>query len=102
VKVTPGETVKVSCTYVPKHAQELPALQKLPPHSVAWGDGSSDEMCLGLMWEVPTTSHAKVDWAQPTGGLTLGKGNPDKGILAWEHPAGPASAAATVASITDG
>ena len=61
VKVTPGETVKLTCTYDPKLAQELPALRKLPPHYVTWGDGSSDEMCLGLMWEVPNTSHANVD-----------------------------------------
>ena len=61
VKVTPGETVKLTCTYDPKLAQELPTLRKLPPHYVTWGDGSSDEMCLGLMWEVPNTSHANVD-----------------------------------------
>jgi len=86
VKVTPGETVKVSCTYDPKLAQELPALRKLPPHYVTWGDGSSDEMCLGLMWQVPISSHPTVDWAHPTGGLTLGIGNPGKGAPAWEHP----------------
>ena len=27
----------------------LPALSKLPPRCVVWGDGSSDEMCLGLL-----------------------------------------------------
>jgi hypothetical protein len=101
VKVTPGETVKVSCTYDPKLAQELPALRKLPPHYITWGDGSSDEMCLGLMWEVPTGSHANVDWAHPTGGLSLGMGSPGKETPAWEHPAGPVSAA-TVASMTGG
>ena len=30
-------------------AQELPLLRKVPPHFVTWGDGSSDEMCLGIM-----------------------------------------------------
>ena len=43
VKVTPSETEKLSCTYDPKLAQELPALRKLPLHYVTWGDGSSDE-----------------------------------------------------------
>jgi hypothetical protein len=27
----------------------LQALSKLPPCCVVWGDGSSDEMCLGLL-----------------------------------------------------
>ena len=34
VKVTPGESVKVTCTYDPRLAQELPALRKLPPHYI--------------------------------------------------------------------
>ena len=72
VAVTPGESVQVSCTYNPQLDQQLPALRKLPPHFVTWGDGSSDEMCLGLMWEVPTNAHASVDWAHPTGGLHIG------------------------------
>jgi hypothetical protein len=50
VAVSPGDTVQVTCTYDPTLAQELPALRKVPPHFVTWGDGSSDEMCLGLMW----------------------------------------------------
>ncbi len=76
VKVVPGESVEVSCTYNPRLAQELPALRKLPPHYITWGDGSSDEMCLGLMWEVPTNAKAAVDWAHPAGGLSLGGGHP--------------------------
>jgi hypothetical protein len=101
VKVTPGETVKVSCTYDPKLAQELPALRKLPPHYITWGDGSSDEMCLGLMWEVPASSHATVDWAHPTGGLNLGVSHPGKGVPAWEHPTA-APPTATVTAATNG
>jgi Copper type II ascorbate-dependent monooxygenase, C-terminal domain len=50
IRVTAGDTVQVTCTYDPSLGQELPALRKLPPHFVTWGDGSSDEMCLGLMW----------------------------------------------------
>ena len=30
-------------------AQLLPQLSKLPPRYVVWGDGTSDEMCLGLL-----------------------------------------------------
>jgi hypothetical protein len=63
VKVVPGDTVQFTCTYDPTLAQELPALRKAPPHFVTWGDGSSDEMCLGLMQTVPLNPHATVDWA---------------------------------------
>jgi hypothetical protein len=82
VKVSPGETVQVSCTYNPKLQQELPALRKLPPHFTTWGDGSSDEMCLGLIWEVPLSAKATVDWAHPTGGITLGYGHHHHGTMA--------------------
>ena len=50
VAVTAGDTVQVQCTYNPALAQEQPLLRKVAPHFVTWGDGSSDEMCLGLMW----------------------------------------------------
>jgi hypothetical protein len=73
IKVTPGDRLQVSCTYNPKLAQQLPALRRLPPHFVTWGDGTSDEMCLGLAVEVPLDPHATVDWTHPTGGIQLGK-----------------------------
>lgn len=50
VHVTAGEPLQVTCTYDPTLAQELPILRKSPSHFVTWGDGSSDEMCLGLSW----------------------------------------------------
>jgi len=50
VHVTSGEPVEVTCTYDPILAQELPILRKAPPHFVTWGDGSTDEMCIGLAW----------------------------------------------------
>jgi hypothetical protein len=43
----PGDKVQVTCTYDPTLRQVLPSLRKLPPRFVTWGDGSSDEMCLG-------------------------------------------------------
>ncbi|MEI7860607.1 MAG: hypothetical protein WCI26_12355, partial [Acidimicrobiales bacterium] len=70
--VAPGDTLKVSCTYNPALAQELPQLRKLAPHFVTWGDGTSDEMCLGLVWEVPLKANATVDWKHPTGGIQIG------------------------------
>jgi len=50
VRVTAGERIQVNCTYDPALAQQLPILRKSPPHFVTWGDGSSDEMCIGLVW----------------------------------------------------
>jgi len=59
VAVSPGDQVQVQCTYDPTLAQQLPLLRKAPAHFVTWGDGSTDEMCLGLMWtagSVPNSS----------------------------------------------
>jgi hypothetical protein len=50
IHVNAGEPVEVTCTYDPTLAQELPILRKAPPHFVTWGDGSTDEMCIGLAW----------------------------------------------------
>ena len=58
VKVMPGDKIQVTCTYDPTLAQELPTLRKLPPHFVTWGDGSSDEMCLGLTETAVTLPNA--------------------------------------------
>jgi hypothetical protein len=62
VPVRAGEPVQVSCTYNPTLAQELPALRKAPAHFVTWGDGSTDEMCIGLAWtsKVLPNRHASV------------------------------------------
>ncbi len=40
----------MTCTYDQTLAQELPILRKASPHFVTWGDGSTDEMCIGLAW----------------------------------------------------
>jgi hypothetical protein len=50
ISVTAGEPVQVTCTYNPKLGQELPLLRRVPPHFVTWGDGSTDEMCIGIAW----------------------------------------------------
>jgi len=49
VDVNPGDTVRVTCTHDATLRQKLPELNKLPPRYVVWGDGTSDEMCLGLL-----------------------------------------------------
>jgi hypothetical protein len=57
VMTHPGDTLEVSCTYDPTLRQELPQLRKLPARYVVWGDGSSDEMCLGLVQTVKGVYH---------------------------------------------
>ena len=52
VSLAPGDTIRVTCTYDPTLRQKLPALRRLPARYVTWGDGSSDEMCLGLVQSV--------------------------------------------------
>ena len=52
VKITPGEKIKVQCTYDPKVHDINPQLRQSPRRFVTWGDGSSDEMCLGLVYTV--------------------------------------------------
>jgi len=49
VKVHPGDSIQVSCTYDPMLHELLPQLRRLPPRFVTWGDGSSDEMCLAII-----------------------------------------------------
>jgi len=62
VPVTAGEPVQITCTYDPALAQELPVLRKVAPHFVTWGDGSTDEMCVGVGWTSATlpNSHASL------------------------------------------
>jgi hypothetical protein len=59
VMTHPGDTVQVTCTYDPTLRQELPQLRKLPPRFVTWGDGSSDEMCLGSVQTISATGPAE-------------------------------------------
>ena len=49
VKVSTGDTIRVECTFDPTLRQKLPALKNLPPRYITWGEGSSDEMCLGVI-----------------------------------------------------
>jgi hypothetical protein len=55
----PGDSIAVTCTYDPTLRQELPQLRKLPPRFVTWGDGSSDEMCLGSVQTISATGPAQ-------------------------------------------
>jgi hypothetical protein len=53
VKIAKGDTVRVTCTHDATLRKQLPQLQKLPPRYVVWGEGTSDEMCLGILVVAP-------------------------------------------------
>ncbi len=44
-----GDRLRVTCTHDPGLRRLLPELRGLPPRYVVWGDGTSDEMCLGIV-----------------------------------------------------
>ncbi|WP_328467992.1 monooxygenase [Actinoplanes sp. NBC_00393] len=49
IKVTGGDVVRVTCTHDATLRAKLPQLKSLPSRYVVWGEGTSDEMCLGIM-----------------------------------------------------
>jgi hypothetical protein len=49
VTIKEGDTLRVTCTHDAGLRQRLPQLKTLPARYVVWGDGTSDEMCLGLL-----------------------------------------------------
>jgi hypothetical protein len=52
--VKPGDVLRVTCTHDAALRKLVPQLQTVPPRYVVWGDGTSDEMCLGLVAWSPT------------------------------------------------
>ena len=56
VEIGPGDTLRVTCTHDAGLRKQLPQLRKLPPRYVVWGDGTSDEMCTGIMTVAPRKS----------------------------------------------
>jgi hypothetical protein len=49
VPVKAGDTIRVECTFDPTLRQKIPQLKTLAPRYITWGEGSSDEMCLGVI-----------------------------------------------------
>ncbi|GAA3208250.1 monooxygenase [Dactylosporangium siamense] len=49
VALRPGDTLRVTCTHDAALRAVLPQLRGTAPRYVVWGDGTSDEMCLGLV-----------------------------------------------------
>ncbi|MFD1056733.1 hypothetical protein [Terrabacter terrigena] len=48
-KIKPGDSIRVSCTHDQSWRDKLPDLQGQPERYVVWGEGTTDEMCLGLL-----------------------------------------------------
>jgi hypothetical protein len=48
VTLKKGDILRVTCTHDAGLRAQLPQLRKLRPRYVVWGEGTSDEMCLGL------------------------------------------------------
>jgi hypothetical protein len=49
VQLQEGDTVRVRCTHDPSLRSLLPALAGTDPRYVLWGEGTTDEMCLGVL-----------------------------------------------------
>jgi hypothetical protein len=47
--VTPGDRLQVTCTHDPAWRDRLPELRGIPERYVVWGEGTTDEMCLGIL-----------------------------------------------------
>jgi len=49
VKVTPGDTLTVTCRHDQSVRDHLPAFEGTRDRYVVWGEGTTDEMCLGIV-----------------------------------------------------
>ena len=49
VRLQPWDTVRVTCRHVQRLRDRLPAFEGQPDRYVVWGEGTTDEMCLGML-----------------------------------------------------
>lgn len=49
VRVEPMDTIKVTCRHAQDLRDRLPSFNGQPDKYVVWGDGTTDEMCLGIL-----------------------------------------------------
>jgi len=47
--VKPGDKLRVTCTHDVGLRRRLPELRDQPPRYVVWGEGTADEMCVGIV-----------------------------------------------------
>jgi hypothetical protein len=53
VDLEPGDTLTVTCTHDAQLRRQLPALAGSEPRYITWGEGTTDEMCLGILSAAP-------------------------------------------------
>ncbi|MEV6305747.1 monooxygenase [Actinoplanes sp. NPDC051861] len=56
ISIGKGDNIRVTCTHDATLRQKLPQLKQLPSRYVVWGEGTSDEMCLGILVMAPATT----------------------------------------------
>ena len=44
-----GDVVRVTCRHVQWLRDRLPSFEGIPDKYVVWGEGTTDEMCLGIL-----------------------------------------------------
>ena len=49
VELDYGDVVRVTCKHVQWLRDRLPAFEGIPDKYVVWGEGTTDEMCLGIL-----------------------------------------------------
>lgn len=49
VRAAAGDVLRVSCTFDPSRRRSLPSPQARTPRYTVWGEGTTDEMCLGVL-----------------------------------------------------
>jgi hypothetical protein len=49
ISLDPGDTVKVTCKHVQWLRDVLPSFEGQPDRYIVWGEGTTDEMCLGML-----------------------------------------------------
>ncbi|AEV85093.1 monooxygenase [Actinoplanes sp. SE50] len=55
IPVKRGDVVRVTCSHDAKLRRLLPQLHTVAPRYVVWGEGTSDEMCLGILVTGPAS-----------------------------------------------
>ena len=56
--------MKVTCRHVQWLRDQLPAFEGQPDRYVVWGEGTTDEMCLGILHgHPPLTGRRQTRWA---------------------------------------
>ena len=49
IRLRKGDTIKVTCRHTQDLRDLLPAFEGQPDKYVVWGEGTTDEMCLGIL-----------------------------------------------------